>query len=186
MKKIIIALILMGAVFSNTFAQGYDVVEAGERDEFNHSEVYLTAGLPSFLGLFSGMFVAIAEAVAQSNENGSSDSQKKDAAFTVTGGYNYFFNEYFGVGGFVSYEKFSSLSILTAQAKLTAQYGWEHFKFFHSVSGGISIVPGAGKPSYAFDATYLGLKLDFKDFNLFAEGCIPMGGIIRVGASYKF
>ena len=190
MKKILIALILMGAVFTNIFAQGYDVVEAGEKDEFNHSEVYLTGGTISFVGLFSGLFVAIGEGIAQAaSKNGgdtSTDTQKKDAAFSVTGGYNYFFNEYFGVGAFVSYEKISSINLITTQAKLTAQYGWEHFKFFHSLSGGIIIIPGGGKPSFAFDITYLGLKLDFKDFNLFLEGTFPLGGMIRAGASYKF
>ena len=71
MKKILIALILMGAVFTNIFAQGYDVVEAGEKDEFNHSEVYLTGGTISFVGLFSGLFVAIGEGIAQAaSKNG--------------------------------------------------------------------------------------------------------------------
>ena len=64
MKKIIIALLILGTICANTFAQEYEVVEAGELDNFNNNEVYLTAGMPSFLGLFSGLFVALGEAGA--------------------------------------------------------------------------------------------------------------------------
>ena len=136
MKKIIIALMLLGAVCVNAFAQGYDIVEAGDEVDFNHNEVYLTAGLPSFLGLFSGMFIAIfkgiGEAASQSSGgsgegSGSSSGSSKsdDAAFTISGGYNYYFNENLALGAFASYEKFSDLNLMTLQAKITAQYGWE-------------------------------------------------------------
>ena len=66
MKKLIIALLLLGSIFANTFAQEYDVVEVGEEVDFNHSEVYATAGIPSFLGLFLGMFNALGEGLAKS------------------------------------------------------------------------------------------------------------------------
>ena len=191
MKKIILALLIMGTICVNTFAQAYDVVEAGEEVDFNHSEVYLSAGMPSFLGIFSGIFVAIgqglAEAANNKNNGGESTEPKKsDPAFTVTAGYNYYFNEHFAIGAFASYEKFSVLNLITTQAKITGQYGWEHFKIYHSASAGILMVPGAGKPSFAFDVTYLGLKVDFKDWNVFVDASIPMTGIIKAGASFKF
>ena len=201
MKKIILALLLMGTICVNTFAQAYDVVEAGEEVDFNHSEVYLSAGMPSFLGFFSGMFVAIFEGIGQAaansgNSGGSGESggsggsgqtnKSGDLAFSVTGGYNYYFNENFALGGYASYEKFSSLQLISAQAKITAQYGWEHFKIYHSLSGGILFIPGSDKPGFAFDLTYLGLKLDFKNWNVFVDASIPMTGIIKAGASFKF
>ena len=191
MKKTIISFLLLLSVAAGAFAQAYDVVEAGEEVDFNHSEVYLSAGMPSFVGLFSGIFVAIgqglAEAANNKNKGGESTEPKKsDPAFTVTAGYNYYFNEHFAIGAFASYEKFSVLNLITTQAKITAQYGWEHFKIYHSASAGILMVPGAGKPSFAFDVTYLGLKVDFKDWNVFVDASFPMSGIIKAGASFKF
>lgn len=198
MKKILITLMLLGTICANTFAQEYDVVEVGEEVNFNHNEVYLTAGMPSFLGLFSGMFVAIFEGIGQaannsSNSGGSGNSGQSaetkksgDVAFSLTGGYNYFFNENFGIGAFASYEKFSSLQLITLQAKVTAQYGWEHFKIYHALSGGVLMAPGADKPGFAFDLTYLGLKLDFDNWNVFVDASIPTTAIIKAGASFKF
>ena len=53
MKKIIIALILVGTICANIFAQEYDIVEAGEETQVSkNNEVYLSVGMPSFLGLF--------------------------------------------------------------------------------------------------------------------------------------
>ena len=188
MKKIIIALMLLGSIFANIFAQEYDVVEVGEEVDFNSSELYVTAGLPSFLGLFSGLFVALGEGLAEAlSSDGESGSQKKnESAFSLAAGYNYYFTENFGVGGMATYEKFSSLSLMSLQAKVTGQYGWEHFKFYHSASAGIMFIPGADKPNFIFDVTYLGLKLDFENWNVFVDASFPSTGIIKAGASYKF
>ena len=189
MKKILIALLLLGAICANSFAQEYDVVNAGEEVDFKHSEAYLAAGFPSFVGIWSGLFVAIFEGLADAasgNSSGSSESTKSEPAFTLAGGYNYYFTENFGLGGFISYEKFSSLSILSIQAKVTAQYGWEHIKFYHSASGGICFIPGGDKPSGAFDITVLGIKFDFDNFNIFIDANFPMTGLLKAGASFKF
>ena len=190
MKKIIIALMLLGAICVNTFAQEYDIVEAGEEVDFNNSEVYLSVGMPSFLGLFTGMFVALGEGIAQSlnqnNQEGSETKKSNDVAFSINAGYNYFFTPNFGVGAFANYEKFDSVSLLAMQAKLTAQYGWEHFKIYQAVAGGIMFIPGAAKPNFIFDVTYLGLKLDFENWNVFVDASIPSTAIIKAGASFKF
>ena len=53
MKKILIALIILGTICANTFAQEYDVVEVGEESKIAFTnEAYLTVGTPSFVGLF--------------------------------------------------------------------------------------------------------------------------------------
>ncbi len=205
MKKIILSILLVTTIFAGAFAQGYDVVEAGDEVNFNHNEVYLTAGMPSFVGFFSGMFVAIFQGIAESINNsengegsgegsggssgsGSSGSNKEAAAFTISGGYNYFFTENFGLGAFASYEKFDTINLMTVQAKVTAQYGWEHFKFYHAVSGGILFAPGIGNSgvSGVFDVTLLGLKADFDNWNVFVEASIPSTGMLKAGASFKF
>ena len=188
MKKILIALMLLGAICANTFAQEYDVVDAGEEINFNHNEVYLAAGLPSFVSLYAGMFVAMFKAMGEAagGESSSDSSSKNTPAFTITGGYNYYINKYVAIGGFVNLDKFDDLFITSIQAKATVQYGWEHFKFYQSASGGIAMMSGAEKPTFIFDITYLGLKLDFEQWNVFVDASIPSTGIIKAGASFKF
>ena len=195
MKKILITLMLLGTICANTFAQEYDIVEAGEEVDFNNSEVYLTVGTPSLVGVLVGLGGAIAKALGegiaqslgQEGDSQKSDSSKsKTAAFAITGGYNYFFTENFGVGAFASYEKFDFINLITVQAKVTAQYGWEHFKIYHALSGGVLMAPGADKPSFKADLTYLGLKLDFDNWNVFLDASVPSTAIVKAGAAFKF
>jgi len=182
MKKLIITFILLTTIIANTFAQGYDVVEAGEEYDTNVNEVYLSAGIPSLATAFAVMFIAIFSA-------GQADLSEDTMPFGLTAGYNrYLCNEHLGLGGMVTYGGFINGNLLSAQAKITGQYGWEHFKIYHSASvgGGISINSEEVKPTFAFDFTLIGLKLDFKDFNIFTELSGPITGILKIGASYKF
>ena len=180
MKKILIALLLLGTIFANSFAQEYDVVEVGEEVSKNKDEVYVTIG--TFSGI--GMFFLIIGGV--SNDKKGGDDSLPLPSFTA--GYNHFFNDHFGLGGFLSYEYYYGLSFITTQAKIIGQYGWEHFKLYHSLSAGLSITPGNGMASVlpGVDATILGLKLDFDNWNIFLEACFPETGYLKVGGSYKF
>lgn len=182
MKKIIITFMLISFAFAGLSAQNADVFEVNEKVE-NNNEVYLTTGTASLIGLFSGTFVAIADSLANYNKEEKTDEDVFPISFSA--GYNHFFWDHLGVGGFVSYESFKPLNLFTVQAKITGQYGWEHFKLYHAVSGGILMVPDGGL-SPVFDVTLLGLKADFDNFNIFVEGCLPSTGIIKAGASFKF
>ena len=192
MKKFVFVLLIFTVLFGKAFAQENEFVDV-EIDTsipsaLKTNEVYVTAGSTSFVGLFSGVFYALATAIANSNTSPEDrDNQKSDApAFSLSAGYNHFFWNAFGVGGFVNYENALGLNILTFQAKLTGQYGFEHFKFYHSISGGILCVPGTDGVAPVFDVTLLGLKLDFDQFNIFVETCMPSTALLKIGASYKF
>lgn len=182
MKKIIMTFMLISFAFAGLFAQELEASETEKKVE-NNNEVYLTAGTVSFVGLFSGTFVAIADALA--NYQNEENADKDIVAISFSAGYNHFFWDHLGVGGFVSYESFQPLNLITVQAKVTGQYGWEHFKLYHSISGGILIVPDGGL-SPVFDVTVLGLKADFERFNIFVEGSFPSTAILKAGASFKF
>lgn len=182
MKKIIVSFMLISFAFAGLFAQELDALESEKKVEHTN-EVYLSSGTGSLIGLFSGTFIAIADSIATS-KNGEK-SEKEAYSFSLSAGYNHFFWNHLGVGGFVSYESFQPLNLITIQAKVTGQYGWEHFKFYHAVSGGVLIVPDGGV-SPVFDVTLLGLKADFDRFNIFVEGSLPSTGILKAGASFKF
>ena len=184
MKKIIIALMLLGTICANTFAQEYDVVEAGEEFNANVNEVYVSAGSVSAINVFSTMFLAIFSF-------GQIDMDEIGGLpVTFTAGYNHYFKDnHLGVGGMLSYENVFGNNFLTLQGKITGQYGWEHFKIYHSASLGMALFAGSTmgvQPLIGFDFTLVGLKVDFKDFNIFAEVAAPMTGLIKLGASYKF
>ncbi len=182
MKKIIMTFMLISFAFAGLFAQEADAFES-EKKVKNNNEVYLTVGTVSFVGLFSGTFLAIADALA--NYDNDEKVEKETYAISCTAGYNHFFWDHLGVGGFVSYESFQPLNLITVQAKVTGQYGWEHFKIYHAVSGGVLFVPDGGV-SPVFDVTVLGLKADFERFNIFVEGNFPSTAILKAGASFKF
>ncbi len=177
MKKILIALMLLGAICANTFAQEYDIIEAGEEITVNPNEVYLSVGTPSTLQIFGNLFAAIFSL-------GQADIDSF-MPVTFTAGYNHYFcDNHLGVGGYVSYEQLFGSNMFTTQAKITGQYGWEHFKIYHSASAGVMIVSGGA--NFIADLTYLGLKADFEDFNIFVEASFPATAILKIGASYKF
>lgn len=182
MKKIIMTFMLISFAFAGLFAQEVEAFETEKKVE-NNNEVYLTAGTVSFVGLFSGTFVAIADALA--NYQNEENADKDTVAISFSAGYNHFFWDHLGFGGFVSYESFQPLNLITVQAKVTGQYGWEHFKIYHAVSGGVLIVPEGGV-NPIFDVTVLGLKADFERFNIFVEGSFPSTAILKAGASFKF
>ena len=187
MKKILLILLFTSFVFVNTFAQELDIVEVGEETYIaKQNEIYITGGTPSAVGLIAGMFGAIFKGIANAANKNGSTTEEDNSLFAISAGYNHFFGEHFGIGTFVTAEQISSITILTAQMKLTGQYGWEHFKLYHSISGGILVTPGGDTISPAFDLTLLGLKFDFEYFNIFLEASAPTTGLIKAGASFKF
>ena len=193
MKKLIITLLVLGSLCVNVFAQDVDdVVDTNVSTEidFRHNEVYLSGGTTSLIGAFSGFFVVLgqgfADAVAKNKEENPAESYANAPAFGLTAGYNYFFNKHFAVGGMTTYEKFLSMNLFSLQAKLTAQYGWTHFKIYHSASAGFIFIPEADNPFFIFDLTYIGLKFDFDRFNIFIEGSVPSTSLLKLGASFKF
>lgn len=191
MKKIVLCFMIFAFAISGIFAQTYDDEDLVESLEICENEVYLTAGTSSFVGVLGGMVLAIAQALVngenQSETEGGDelDAGKTSSPFTITAGYNHYFWNHLGVGGFISYESISNLNLLGLQAKVTGQYGWEHFKFYHAFSGGILVIPDGGVIPI-LDVTLLGLKADFDNFNIFLEACMPSTALIKVGASYKF
>ena len=181
MKKILIALMLLGAICANTFAQEYDVVEVGEEITVNPNEVYLSVGTPSTLQIFGNLFAAIFTL-------GQADIDSF-MPVTFTAGYNHYFcDNHLGVGGYVSYEQLFGSNMFTTQAKITGQYGWEHFKIYHSFSAGAMGILGNSSPQVIpmFDLTWLGLKLDFDNWNIFIDSSIGCTAFIKAGASFKF
>ena len=180
MKKIIIALLLLGSIFANSFAQEYDVVEVGEEVSGNTNEVYLTAGTNSALPF---ALTVITFGLITLGEN------KEIMPVTFTAGYNHYFNdEHLGVGGFVSYEQFFGMNLVSLQAKITGQYGWEHVKLYHAFSLGAAGIFGNSSPQVIpmFNLTWLGLKFDFDKWNIFIDSSIGSTALLQLGASFKF
>lgn len=179
MKKIIIAMAMVATMFTSVFAAENNIIEAGDEYSINKNEVYVSYGTPSFINIFSTVFVAIGKGLG-----GETITDEETSFGSIAAGYNYYFNEHFALGAYGTYENFFGSPFFTLQAKLTAQYGWEHFKFYHSASFGGSL--SNGQLGYAFDITPLGLKLDFNDFSAFAEVAAPITAMVKAGVSYKF
>ena len=187
MKKRIITILFSITFCVSLFAETLVAEEVPKKQKIYHNEIYATIGAPSGIGLIAGAAIAIGEGLAESITGNTNDDSKKDrGCFSTEIGYNYFLNEYFGAGAFVTYEQFGPLDFVTGQGKLIAQYGWTHFKFYHSLSAGIMKASGAEKPNFIFDITLLGLKAEFSCVSIFVEGAVPSTGLLKAGASLKF
>ena len=189
MKKFVFMLLIFTVLFGKAFAQENDFDEVDivstVPSDLKTNEIYFSAGSASLAGIFSGLFSAIATAIVTSTSEGKNNESENAHAFSLALGYNHYFWDHLGVGAFMNYENALGINLLSFQAKITGQYGFEHFKFYHAISGGIVIVPGGGV-SPAFDVTVLGLKADFERFNIFLEGSFPTTSIVKAGASFKF
>ena len=86
MKKTIISLLLLLSIAAGVFAQGYDVVEAGEEFDYKTDEVYLTVGTPSAVQVLGAAFLVIFSL-------GTVDLEKQGSSVPVsfTAGYNHYF-----------------------------------------------------------------------------------------------
>ena len=108
MKKIVLVFMVLAVTFTSAFAQEADFIDTEKKVNLKTNEVYLAAGSSSFVGLFSGIFVGIADAIPRSQGEGSNTTEAYP--FGVTAGYNHFFWNHLGVGGFVSYALISVIS----------------------------------------------------------------------------
>lgn len=186
MKKITLSLILFSLILGRAFSQENVVIETEIIDSSRYdnlkNEAYFGVGTPSLIGLLSGTFFAIAEAIEQADKP---EDEKEVTAISLNLGYNHFFWNHLGLGAFINYEKMGQFDLFSTQAKLSVQYGWRHFKFYHAVSGGVLFMENT-QPIPMYDVTILGLKFDVDDMNIFVEGSFPSTGLLKIGASYKF
>ena len=186
MKKLIVIVFLFSIFIGNAFSSETVKVKtttSTRNDQILKNEAYLSFGTVSCIGLFGGMFFSIADSIADANRN--SNSEEPFEAYSIGLGYNLFIWETLGLGGFLNFEKFGQLNLVSAQAKLTLQYGFEHFKFYHAASGGVLFISDSAI-SPVFDVTVIGLKLDFDDFNIFVEGCLPSTAFLKAGFAYYY
>ena len=188
MKRLITLLFLFFIFLTSLSAQVKVQAEPGKTSDgtlFFKNEGYISLGTVSCVGLLGGMFFSIADAIADSTNDNDTDDDKTFEAYSFCFGYNLFLVDFLGLGIFGNMERFGELTLGSVQAKLTVQYGWKHFKFYHAVSGGaMFITEGAVCP--CFDVTVLGLKLDFDNMNIFVEGALPTTGLIKAGVSVYF
>ena len=171
---------------ANAFSE-VTVKTSVKRDEsIIKQEAYVSIGTISCVGLFGGLTSSIADSIAEANKkNNRNEEEEPFEAFSIGLGYNLFLIDFIGLGGFLNFEKFGQLDFVSAQAKLSIQYGWKHFKFYHSASGGVLFISDSAVCP-VFDFTVLGLKIDLDDCNIFLEGSFPSTAFLKLGCSYYF
>lgn len=188
MKKLITLLFLFTLLLGSLSAQVTAELEQGTTSDgtpFFKNEGYISVGTVSCVGLLGGMFFSIADSIADSINDTETKDDKPFEAYSFCLGYNLFLVDFIGIGIFGNMERFGQLTLGSVQAKLTVQYGWKHFKFYHAVSGGAMFI-SEDAVCPIFDITVLGLKFDFDSFNIFVEGALPSTGLLKAGASVYF
>ena len=185
MKKLLIILSLLTIFLANAFSSEPVRITAKADNRFLKNESYISIGSVSCVGLIGGVSTSIADSIAEANKQLQDKEKEPFEAFSLGLGYNLFLVDFIGLGGFLNFERFGQLYLMSAQAKITAQYGFTHFKFYHSVSGGVLYISEAIFTPI-FDVTVLGLKLDFDDFNVFLEASFPSTAFLKLGYAYYF
>ncbi len=188
MKKLISLLFIFSLFLVSLSAQVTVEAEQGTTSDdtpFFKNEGYISLGTVSCVGLLGGMFFSIADSIADSVNDTDTKEDKPFEAYSFCLGYNLFLVDFIGLGVFGNMERFGDLTLGSIQAKLTVQYGWKHFKFYHAVSGGAMFITDEAVCPI-FDVTVLGLKFDFDNFNIFVEGAFPSTGLLKAGASVYF
>ncbi len=181
MKRLIVILFIFSLIIGNLFCE-----ETSKRDSEIKNEAYLSIGTVSGIGLISGFAFAITDAIGNSlKEEEATQEDKPFEAFSINLGYNLFLIDFLGLGGFLNFERVGSMNLISAQLKVTAQYGWTHFKFYHALSGGVLFIDD-DSITPMFDVTILGLKFDFENFNIFLEASLPSTAMLKLGAGYYF
>ncbi len=189
MKKLLTILFLFSLILGNLFCENSRPDRGGstksDSEPLFKNEGYLSLGTCSCVGLLGGMFFSIADEIADAASDNDDNNEEPFEMYSIGLGYNLFILDFLGLGGFLNFEKFGQLNLVSAQAKVSLQYGWKRFKIYHSVSGGVMfITDGAACP--VFDVTPLGLKFDFDDFNFFLECAVPTTALLKAGVSWYF
>ena len=189
MKRLITLLFLFSLLLGNLFCESSrpsrDEGSSEDNTPLFKNEGYLSLGTCSCVGLLGGMFFSIADEIADAASDNDDENEEPFEMYSIGLGYNLFILDFLGLGGFLNFERFGQLNLVSAQAKVTLQYGWRHFKFYHAASGGVMFV-GDNGICPVFDVTVLGLKLDFDDFNIFVEGSAPTTAFLKAGVSWYF
>ncbi|MBQ0051771.1 MAG: hypothetical protein KBT11_06880 [Treponema sp.] len=170
-----------------TFAQNNNEEEKGIE-----AEVYAGYGTPSLIPVVASVLSAIGGALT------GADEVEGDMTGVVHAGVNFYPFSWLGLGGYASYEGFkmtfddkpaSMINIITLQARVTLQYGFERVKFYHGANGGAAFVNGPEnyKPSQMFGFTPIGIKFRPGDnIQFYIETGLISNAFFSAGVSYKF
>lgn len=186
------------AILSLLIITSFTSVFASEEKK---NEIYVGYGTFSCVPIVVGIYDALGNAIS-----GDTDSSSNMSG-VIQAGYNRSLFSHLLLGANVSYESFSfesdnynsenDYALLSLQGKITLQYGLSKLKLYHAASFGPCLLMSETHDdgiketdtgySYIFNFTLLGLKVDIaKGFGVFADLNLGSGGILSVGASYKF
>lgn len=204
MKKIIFFVLTVCLLGGSLPVFSDDIILGDKKQEFTFSYGYLS--VPSYAGALIQALISIP--FVTSSKDMSIDSSIMTGTFSL--GYLYHFAEHFSVGGCLAYEKNgqswvsatdtslnfdSSIRVASIMGQINADYGWEKFRFYHSLKVGAALFSCQAsnadfnpiQPCFACHITALGLQfLPRDDLSIFLDAGFGFLGIVNAGISYKF
>ncbi len=200
MKKILLVIVMSASLLAGSTSR------LSAHDEYNTS-VYGGYGYGSVLNIFTALLEAIAFAYTSPFTGGKEINTEESFGPAFTG-IDFTVNEHMSLGGILAYEQLTrrwqfddgytdwNWSFITLMGRMNIEYGWEYFKFYHSLMLGgtraeLELDDSAGyrhsSSDYIFGAhlSLLGIKIG-KQFSVFADIGIGYLGLVNFGASYSF
>ena len=213
MKKYFLSMLIALTVIFGFTSSGFAINEYEEEDEFYYNNIYVGYGFLSVPSISAALLEAIAFTFSAPFTDDERTIKDKGSFGPLFIGADYFLTDNFSLGGIFSYEDVKrrwvysdgvsttgycdwNWSFISIMGRLNIQYGWDNFKFYHSlmIGGsrvGIGLDPSEGANQSSSEYTWaahvalLGIKIG-KEFSVFADVGVGYLGIINFGASLSF
>lgn len=206
MKKVFLTMILSLSLITGLSSSLFAINEY-EEEYFTYS-VYGGYGFASLLNISSAILETMTFTLMSPFTGEVRSIKDKGSLGPLFFGADYYFSDNFSAGGIFVYESIKrrwkyetgyadwDYTFVSLMGRLNAQYGWDYFKFYHSIMIGgtysgtdLFSTKGERKSEGSFfpggHIALLGIKVG-KEFSVFADVGVGWLGIINFGVSYSF
>lgn len=214
MKKYLFTMFMALAVFFSFSSSLFAINEYEEEDESFTYSVYGGYGVLSVPYMFSGFLEILAFSFTAPFDDDQKTIKDNGSFGPIFLGADFYGSDNFSYGGLIACENVSrrwlyedasgnetghadwNWLFLSVMGRLNVQYGWDYFKFYHSlmVGGsyvGLELVSTDGQSRSSSDfipgahLVLLGIKIG-REFSFFADFGIGYLGMINFGVAYSF
>ncbi|NLV68530.1 MAG: hypothetical protein GXY14_12745 [Spirochaetes bacterium] len=208
MKNFFLTIILSLSLITGLSSSLFAINEYEDEDEYFTYSVYGGYGFGSVLNISTGLLEAIAFSFSAAFTDEARTIEDNGSFGPLFFGADYYFSDNFSAGGIFVYESVNrrwqydsgyvdwDWTFVSLMGRLNVQYGWDYFKFYHSIMiggtySGIDVSssdgqsPGSSEFIPGVHLALLGIKIG-KEFSVFADVGVGWLGIVNFGASFSF
>lgn len=208
MKKYFLKILVVLTLFVSFSSPVFAINEYEDEDEEFTYSVYGGYGFGSILNISTGLLEAIAFSFSAAFTDEARTIEDNGSFGPLFFGADFYFTDNFSAGGIFAYESVNrrwqytsghvdwNWTFVSLMGRINIQYGWDYFKFYHSLMiggtyAGIEVESSDGQSPGSSDfipgahLALLGIKVG-REFCVFADVGVGYLGMVNFGASYSF